>query len=127
VKLNGESIVGRPPHEIAQAGLARSFQHVQDSEDLTVEDILITAALIKFGMKDARRAADRMLERLGLEGARSQQTSALSLPDRKMVEFGRCIIGEPQIVLLDEIMAGLTMAEAERPISIMKDACSLGT
>ena len=126
ILLNGQSLIGWPAHKIARMGLARSFQHVQDSEDLTVEDVLITAALMSFSMRAARKVSHQMLERLNLGSARGQHMSALSLPDRKMVEFGRCIIAEPQIVLLDEIMAGLTLAEAERPIEIMRDSCALG-
>lgn len=126
VHMGGVSIGGLPAYRIARMGLARSFQRVQDSRELTVEDVLITAALIAGDMRAARRATAAMLDRLGLLAIRLQRLSALSLPDRKMVEFGRCLVGRPRIVLLDEIMAGLTLAEAARPIQIVRESCAEG-
>ncbi len=126
VHLGGVRIDGLPAHRIARMGLARSFQRVQDSRELTVEDVLVTAALIAGDMRAARHATDAMLERLDLGPMRGQQLAALSLPDRKMVEFGRCLVGRPRIVLLDEIMAGLTLAEAARPMQIVRECCAEG-
>lgn len=126
VYMGGLRIDGLPAHRIARMGLARSFQRVQDSRELTVEDVLVTAALIAGDMRAARRASAAMLERLGLGGIRGQQLSALSLPDRKMVEFGRCLVGRPRIVLLDEIMSGLTLTEAARPMEIVRQYCAEG-
>lgn len=126
VHMGKVRIDGLPAHRIARMGLARSFQRVQDSRELTVEDVLVTAALIAGDMRAARRASAAMLERLGLGAIRGQQLSALSLPDRKMVEFGRCLVGRPRIVLLDEIMAGLTLTEAARPMAIVRECCAEG-
>ena len=121
VAFNGERLSGLAPHRVVRKGLTRSFQIVQVFAEMTVHDSVVTAALLRRPMKSALRRADEVLERVGLSRKRLESPSSLSLQDKKMLEVAKCIATDPQLILLDEVMAGLTLAEARAPIEIIKE------
>jgi branched-chain amino acid transport system ATP-binding protein len=117
VVLAGEDISRLPAHVIAGKGLARSFQIVQMFADMTVRDTVITAALLRHPLKQARLHADEILSELGLYEQRNASSAALSIQGRKRLELAKCAATNPKVILLDEVMAGLTLAEAEIPVA----------
>jgi len=121
VAFNGERLSGLAPHRVARKGLTRSFQIVQVFTEMTVHDSVVTAALLRHPMNAALRRADEVLDRVGLSPKRLDSPSSLSLQDKKMLEVAKCIATDPQLILLDEVMAGLTLAEARAPIEIIKE------
>lgn len=121
IVFKGIDITGRAPHLIARAGLARTFQNIKLFADMTVLDTVVAAALLRHPMKEAGRRAREILRTVGLEGKWDISPETLSYPDKKLLELGRCLALEPQLVLLDELMAGLTRGEAELPLSIIRD------
>lgn len=120
VHFAGRDITGYPPHRIARMGLSRSFQIVQFFPDMTVEETVVTAALLRHPLSIAMRKADALLHMMGLHEQRGVSAAALPIQGKKRLELAKCVATEPKVILLDEVMAGLTLAEAEVPMRIIQ-------
>ena len=121
VFLDGEDVTRFSALKRARKGLARSFQLVESFESMTTRETLITACLLRADLHDARERADDLLDALGLSAVANKRPSELSLASAKLLELGKCLATSPKLLLLDEMMSGLTLAEAERPMSIIRD------
>lgn len=121
VVFDGEDISRLPSHAIARKGIARSFQIVEVFADMTVRDTVITAALLHHSLKQARLRADEILADLGLYEQRNESSASLSIQGRQRLELAKCVATDPKIILLDEVMAGLTLAEAELPVAAIRN------
>lgn len=121
VTYDGQSIVGVSPDRLVQRGLMRSFQIVQSFADMTALDVVTTAALTRRPMREAIDYAAHALQRVGLGGKEHKMPTTLSLQDKKLLELAKCIATDPRCILLDEVMAGLTMAETAAPIAIVEE------
>jgi branched-chain amino acid transport system ATP-binding protein len=121
VRYDGESIIGVSPDRLVRRGLMRSFQIVQSFADMTTLDVVTTAALTRRPMREAVDFAAQALVRVGLGGKEFETPLTLSLQDKKLLELAKCIATEPSCILLDEVMAGLTMAETSAPIGIIEE------
>jgi branched-chain amino acid transport system ATP-binding protein len=108
VLFEGRRIDGLPPHRVLGCGIARAFQMVQLFPSFSVDETVRVAALHDQSMTDARRTAMEVIERVGLRPVAGELVSNLSLPDHKRLEFAKVLAARPKIVLLDELMAGLT-------------------
>ena len=126
VRFKGRSIVGVPPHKVVGRGLSRSFQIVQVFADMTVLDAVTTAALGRHAMREALARSQAVLERVGLSHKLDETPASLSLQDKKLLELAKCLATEPEMILLDEVMAGLTLAEAQVPLAIIRDLRATG-
>lgn len=118
-----KSIGGWRPDRICHLGMARTFQVVRSFPEMTVFENIKAAAV--FG-KEARRAAaavDRevreILENTGLAPKAHLISSSLSLPERKRLEVARTLATRPQLLLLDEVLAGLNPREVEEAIPLI--------
>lgn len=120
VRFDGVSIMRQPPHEVVRRGLARSFQIVQTFAGMNVRDVVTTGALLRRPMNDAVAHADGVLARLGLTPKAHLTPDALSLQDKKLLELAKCLATDPKLILLDEVMAGLTLGEAEVPLAAIR-------
>jgi branched-chain amino acid transport system ATP-binding protein len=121
VTYDGQSIVGISPDRLVRRGLMRSFQIVQSFADMTALDVVTTAALTRRPMREAIDYAAHALQRVGLGGKEHKMPTTLSLQDKKLLELAKCIATDPRCILLDEVMAGLTMAETAAPIAIVEE------
>jgi branched-chain amino acid transport system ATP-binding protein len=121
VSYDGESIIGVSPDRLVRRGLMRSFQIVQSFADMTALDVVTTAALTRRPMREAVDFAAQTLARVGLGHKRFETPLTLSLQDKKLLELAKCIATEPSCILLDEVMAGLTLAETAAPIGIIEE------
>jgi branched-chain amino acid transport system ATP-binding protein len=108
VSFEDRRIDGLPPHRVLARGIARAFQMVQLFPSFTVEETVRLAALHDAPMSEARPIATRVIERVGLARVAGELVSNLSLPDHKRLEFAKVLAARPKLVLLDEVMAGLT-------------------
>ncbi len=120
VRFNGMRISGLPPYRIAALGLARSFQIVQVFADMTVLESVTTAALLRHSMRDALRRAEEVLDQVGLASKAYVVPTSLSIQDKKLLEIAKCCATDPRLILLDEVMAGMTLAEAEVPLGVIR-------
>ncbi|MGE4277951.1 MAG: ABC transporter ATP-binding protein [Magnetospirillum sp.] len=126
VVFKGQSIVGQPPHRIAKRGLTRSFQVVQVFTDMTVLDAVTTAALLNHPMRAAIAKAEKVIDQVGLGHKALETPASLSLQDKKLLEVAKCVATEPELILLDEVMAGLTLAETQAPLKVIRDLRDAG-
>ena len=121
VSYDGESIIGISPDRLVRRGLMRSFQIVQSFADMTALDVVTTAALTRRPMREAIDYAAQVLVRVGLGGKELKMPLTLSLQDKKLLELAKCIATDPRCILLDEVMAGLTLSETAAPIAVIQE------
>jgi branched-chain amino acid transport system ATP-binding protein len=121
VSYDGDSIIGISPDRLVRRGLMRSFQIVQSFADMTALDVVTTAALTRRPMREAIDYAAEALIRVGLGGKELKMPLTLSLQDKKLLELAKCIATDPRCILLDEVMAGLTMTETAAPIAVIQE------
>jgi branched-chain amino acid transport system ATP-binding protein len=124
VTLNGESLTRLPPHRRAHAGLIRTFQNVRLYEDLSIAEHMLLAAQefdgvgwasVFAGTRKAREAerrarerADELLELVGLTQLGERPAEALSFGQRKLLMLAQSLMSDPELILLDEPLAGVS-------------------
>jgi branched-chain amino acid transport system ATP-binding protein len=127
VLFEGRSIVGLRPWRTAQLGIGRTFQIVRPFPGLTTLDNVALAALPK---AETRRAAEKraeeILELTGLAPFARLEARNLTLAKRKRLEVARAVALEPRIILLDEVMAGLTPVEVDETVELVKKLRAMG-
>jgi len=127
IAFQGERIDGLRPDEICRRGIARTFQIVRPFPALTVEDNIMVGALLH--TSDVARAAaatGEVMRRLDLFDKRGRIAKSLTLPDRKRLEVARALATSPQLLLLDEVMAGLRPTETDRMVAILRELNASG-
>jgi ABC-type branched-subunit amino acid transport system ATPase component len=122
IYLRDRLISGKPARDIARAGVARTFQLVRVLPSLSVLENVMAGAVFghqRLWGREARKYAERQLERVGLAQAMDQPVSALTYIDEKRVELARALAADPQILLLDEWLAGLNPTELQTGIQLI--------
>jgi branched-chain amino acid transport system ATP-binding protein len=120
--FSGQRIDGFRPDQICGRGIARTFQMVKPFAGLSVLDNVIVGALKRSsGIHDARKSAASILDELDLGPKRDFPASSLTLPDRKKLEVARALATRPQLLLLDEVMAGMRPAECEQLVALLRE------
>jgi len=126
VRFQGLDLVGLPSHQICRYGIARTFQIVQPFAGMSVLDNVAAGVLFGRGGDDyrslaaARTRACELLPFGKLAGRQDVPAGALTLSERKRLEMVRGLATSPQLLLLDEVMAGLTPAESEEMIGLIR-------
>ncbi len=121
IRFRGRAIAGLPPHRVNALGLARTFQIVRPFPRLSVLRNVTVGALARHpDPVAAQRRAAAILEEVGLAGKGDQPAASLTLAERKRLELARALATEPVLLLLDEVMAGLTPAETERIVALVR-------
>ena len=124
VRYRGEIITGLPPYELARRGIARTFQIVQPFAGLSVrENILVGAHLRHPKRRDALAAADLIGREVGLGDLLDCPADTLTIASRKRLELARALATEPQLLLLDEVLAGLNPTEIHEIAPIIRRLC----
>jgi branched-chain amino acid transport system ATP-binding protein len=128
VYLNGEDITGLKAHKIPKQGLARTFQITRPLEELTVlENAMVGAHIHTRRRRDAERIAREKLDFVGLADQADDSAGDLTVGAQKRLELARAIATEPSVLLLDEIMAGLTPTETEEMLDLFRKLRADGT
>lgn len=129
IVFDGAQLIGRTVHQIARAGLARTFQGTHIFSSMTVvENIMIgrhmhmhssvLEAFVHFGRARReefrhREAVEEIIELLEMEPIRNRAVGTLGYGQRKRVDLGRALAQEPKVLLMDEPMAGMNAEEKE--------------
>ncbi len=114
VVFRGEKITGLPAYEVARRGLARAHQVVRPLNDLTVrENVMVGACFGRehLSLGKAARKADDALAQVGLADRANQLAGNLNVAQKKRLELARALAANPYLLLLDEVLAGLTPSE----------------
>ena len=120
IKFKGENMVGLKPHQICHRGLTRTFQIVQPFPNLTtLKNTLISALNRCRSVPEALEVAEETLVFVGLEGRRAFLAKNLTLAERKVLEIAKVLATRPELVLLDEVMAGLNPSEVNNAIKLI--------
>ncbi len=131
VRLNGAEIHGLPPHRICQLGLARSFQITNLFRGLSIYENLRLSLQARHPSRfnawrdidsypDVHAETAELIRFLGLQGIEEIQGDELSYGGQRLVDLGIALGAKPQLLLLDEPLAGLAAAERERVSSLVK-------
>ncbi|MDX1781816.1 MAG: ABC transporter ATP-binding protein [Thalassovita sp.] len=133
VMFDGQSVLGRKPHEINQMGISRVFQTPEIFGDLTVmENMMIPCFASRDGAfrmhavenmmaeKDIVERAEKMLEDMNMADKRHMHAASMSRGDKRRLEIGMCLAQEPKLLLLDEPTAGMARADTNNTIDLLK-------
>lgn len=122
VRFNGQVITGTPIHKVAGYGVGRTFQAVRPFMKLTVLENVMVAAMFAGHSShgEAEKRALQALERVGLMDKRQLEASQLNVMARKWLEVARALAIHPQLLLLDEFMAGLNPVEVQEAITFVR-------
>ena len=121
VSLRGQQINRLAPHARAQLGMGRTFQIAKPLIALsTLENVMIGAFMRHRSLAIARDKAMAVLEKVGLVQHARRRAGDLTLSERRRLEVARALALEPEIVLLDEVMAGLNQSEVGQVIELLQ-------
>ncbi|MFQ6549794.1 ABC transporter ATP-binding protein [Aestuariibius sp. 2305UL40-4] len=133
VMFDGQSVLGRKPHEINQMGISRVFQTPEIFADLSVIENVVIPCFAKrdgaFRMHAIESFAneraiieegERMLDDLGMLDKRDIHAGSLSRGDKRRLEMAMCLVQEPKLLLLDEPTAGMARADTNNTIDLLK-------
>ena len=124
IRFRGRSIVGLRPDQICRRGVARTHQIVRPFAGLTVLENVTTAALFGAGLHashaDAQVEAAGIIGEVGLAERIDSPAGALTLSGQKRLEIARAVATGATLVMLDEVMAGLTAAEVEQMLATIR-------
>lgn len=120
VKLNGQELLGLAPYRIARAGISRTFQNIRLFPSMTVWDHMLLSQAPRTPMlgrlMPARKVTERaeeMMELFGITAVRDRLAVSLPYGVQRKVEMARAYAMEPQLLLLDEPVAGMNHDEAD--------------
>lgn len=119
--FNNKDITYSPAHERSKLGIARTYQLIHPLENLTVLENVMIGAVFSRGkrLSAARATAEAICADLELSGL-DRDTSQLSILEIKKMEIARALANEPEVLFLDEVMAGLNSDETRQMISTIQ-------
>jgi branched-chain amino acid transport system ATP-binding protein len=123
VRFDGRPITGHTPEAICRAGVSGTFQLARIPDALDARDNVAVAAMYgrrRLDVSSARAEAERQLARVGFGGSLAAHGDALTYFDHKRIELARALACSPELLLLDEWLAGLNPTELEAGIDLVR-------
>ena len=127
IRLAGERISGAGPVACAERGIGRTFQVVRSFDSMTVlENVMVGAFGRHRRAAAAMAAAMETLEFCGLASRADRPAHNLSPPEKRRLEVARALATQPRLLLLDEMLTGLTPTEAQAGVQLIRDVAARG-
>jgi branched-chain amino acid transport system ATP-binding protein len=131
VHFLGSDITRTPPHQIARRGISRTYQLVRPLYELTaMENVKVGIMFGRAGGSPAdgeEEEAFAFLKRVGLGDKAHHVVKALNLGERKRLEIAKALAAQPQLILFDEVLAGLNPSETVEAVQLLQQICEAGT
>jgi branched-chain amino acid transport system ATP-binding protein len=123
IRYKGKKITGLKPHQICRLGLARTFQAVKVFASMPVLQNVLLGSLFgtptNMSSANAAKEAEELLEFVGLSAVKATPARDLTLANQKRIEVARALATKPELLLLDELMAGLNPAEVAQAMELV--------
>ena len=131
VLFKGRSIKGLNPHRIGALGIARTYQIVKPFPHMTVLENIAVGAMFgkrdkRLGARKAREAAAEIVSFVGLEKFRDRPADQLNVASRKRLEIAKALAMSPEVILFDEVMAGLNPKEIDQAVALIQQIRARG-
>ena len=121
IHLAGKQISGTGPVACARAGIARTFQVVRSFDSMTVLENVMVGAFSRTGRpREAMRIAQDVLAFASLDGRADAPAHQLTPPEKRRLEIARALATRPRVLLLDEMLTGLTPTEAAGGVALIR-------
>lgn len=121
VEFDGQDITRKSTFHNCKAGMARTFQIVQPFGQLTTfENVMVGAFNHEKKYADAEKTAKQMIEFVGMGDKMNSIVADLTIGDQRKLEMARALATKPKLLLLDEVMAGLTPTEIEECVELVQ-------
>jgi branched-chain amino acid transport system ATP-binding protein len=127
IRLAGSRISGLPPEQCSLLGIARTFQVVRSFDSMTVLENVMVGAYAR--LSRTRPAMARALETLAFTGLAARAdvlAHALTPAEKRRLEVARALATGPRLLLLDEMLTGLTPVEAQSGVQLIRDVRARG-
>lgn len=119
--FRGRDVTGYKPFQMARLGLARTFQVYVATGDLSVlENVMVGSFMKTASQAQARLNAERVMEKMNLTGLARERVAALPVAAQKRVVMATALATDPQMLLLDEVAAGLNPAEIDGMMEVIR-------
>jgi branched-chain amino acid transport system ATP-binding protein len=127
ILLEGRRVSGTGPVACALAGIARTFQVVRSFDSMTVlENVMLGAFARTASTARARERAREVLDVAGLAARADRPAHALTPPEKRRLEVARALATQPRLLLLDEMLTGLTPTEAQEGVQLIRGVRARG-
>lgn len=129
IMFKGTDIKNKRSDQRCKLGIARTFQITKPFQNMTIVENVTVGAYFgknKISISQARKKAEETLELLGMKELQSFEANTLSIGNRKKLELARALATDPQILLLDEVIGGLTPTEVNAMIETIKEIKKMG-
>ncbi len=128
ILYKGRDITSFPSHKRCKMGIVKTSQIAQPFLNLTVFENVLVAAMYggNLPMHKARKKADEILGLVDLYRIKNRDAGSITIHDMKKLELARALATDPEVILLDESMAGLTPSEVDKALDILREVNEKG-
>ncbi len=127
VTFRGKDITNMDPHKLCKMGIARTFQIVKPFGNLTaVENVMVGSFNKAATYAQSRKEAEEWVDFVGLGDKKGAVVKEMTIGDQRKLEMARALATGPSLLLLDEVMAGLTPTEVEGVVALIKEIRASG-